>query len=518
VLDPVTRSAQDLRRLAIIGVPPAEPLHASSEARSMWKAAPLAAVFIAVVSASAVAQDAKTVIADAASAMGATGMNAISFSGSAASGNFGQSRTISFRLASTAIRNYTRTIDFTQPASHATGLALPPAVRGAPPPQEAPYDQLITPANAAWGQQLQIWVTPWGFLRGAAEHDATVRDRKIDGVAYKVVTWSPTQKAPSGQSYRVAGYINPQRLVERVETWVEHPVLGDLHVETVYSDYRDVGGLKVPARISQSQVGMETFVVAVTAARANPPDLAQLMTPPPAPGRGGAPGAAGRGGTAAGAPAAATSEKLADGVYRITGGYVALAVELRDYVVVLEGGQSEARGLAIIAETRRLFPNTRIRYVVNTHPHFDHAGGLAPFVAEGVTILTDDSNKYFLEQALGSPRTLVGDVLAKARKKPKVEGVVEKMVLRDETHAIELHHVKDLEHSDGMLVAYLPKERILFSADFNVPAPGQPVSPSIATLVANIERLQLDVDRHVLVHAPVPDRPLTKADLLKLAQ
>ena len=92
------------------------------------------------------------------------------------------------------------------------------------------------------------------------------------------------------------------------------------------------------------------------------------------------------------------------------------------------------------------------------------------------------------------------------------------MVLKDETRTIELHHVEKLEHSDGMLMAYLPKEKILFTADFNVRRPGQPVSPSIATLVQNIERLQLDFDRHVTVHAPNPDRPMTKADLLALVQ
>jgi flavorubredoxin len=92
------------------------------------------------------------------------------------------------------------------------------------------------------------------------------------------------------------------------------------------------------------------------------------------------------------------------------------------------------------------------------------------------------------------------------------------MVLQDETRTIELHHVAGLEHSDAMLIAYLPKEKILFTADFNPPAPGQAVSPSIATLVQNIERLQLDFERHVMVHAPDPDRPMTKADLLALVK
>jgi glyoxylase-like metal-dependent hydrolase (beta-lactamase superfamily II) len=185
---------------------------------------------------------------------------------------------------------------------------------------------------------------------------------------------------------------------------------------------------------------------------------------------------------------------------------------------VLEGGESEARGLAVIAETRRLFPNKRIRYIVNTHPHLDHASGLAPFCADGAIVLTDDNSKYFVEQALLSPRTLVGDTLARSKKKPKVEGVIEKLVLQDETRTVELHHVAGLEHSDAMLMAYLPKEKILFTADFNPPAEGQPVSPSIVTLVENIDRLQLDFDRHVTVHSPNPDRPMTKADLLALTQ
>ncbi|HLG57745.1 MAG TPA: MBL fold metallo-hydrolase [Vicinamibacterales bacterium] len=485
----------------------------------MRKPLTVAALLILVSSTPAVAQDAKTVIDLATRTLGATGLTSVTYSGSAATGNFGQSRTVSFGLASTSIGNYTRTIDFTQPRSQANGTTMPPTVPGLPPPQPGTFNQTIAP-ESPWTQQLQIWVTPWGFLRGAAANNATMRSQKIEGTTYKVVTWITPQKAPSGQPYRVVGYINPQNLIEHVETWVEHPILGDMHVDTMYSDYQDFGGLKVPTRVDQRQTGMSTFVAKITYASPNPPNIAQLVIPPPAPGRGDGAGAGtGRGAAAGGPPTlpAVASEKLADGVYRITGGYVSLAVELKDSVVVLEGGQSEARGLAVIAETKRLIPNKRIRYVVNTHPHFDHAGGLAPFAAEGITIITHNSNKYFLEQALGSPRTLVGDALAKSRKKPKLEEFIEMLVLGDSTRSIELHHIEKLEHSDGMLVAYLPKERILFTADFNVPGPGQPVSPSIATLVDNIERLKLDFDRHVLVHPPNPDRPMTKADLMTLA-
>jgi glyoxylase-like metal-dependent hydrolase (beta-lactamase superfamily II) len=454
---------------------------------------------------SATAQDATAVVAEASRAMGADGVNAITLAGAAAQGNFGQSRTITFGVASTSINNFTRTIDFTTSAMRTTGDTQPPAVQGAPRPAPGKLDQVIV-AGAPWEQQLQIWVTPWGFLRGAAANHGAVKSQKIDGVSYKVVTWMTPQKAPSGQPYKLVGYINADNLVTRVQTWVEHPVLGDEPIEFLYADYRAVGGLKVPAKITGKQVGMDTFVAQVAAVQPNPPNLDELI---PADLRARAKAAL----DAPPPPPPAASEKLADGVYRITGGYVSLAVEFKDFVIVLEGGQSEARGQAVIAETKRLFPDKRIKYVVNTHPHFDHASGLAPFAAEGIAILCDDNTKYFLEQALGEPRTLVGDALAKSRKKPKVEGVIDKMVIEDSTRRLELHHVAGLQHSDSMLVGYLPKEKILFTADFRLPTPGQ-ADPSIATLKQNVDRLQLDFDRVVMVHPPNPDRPVARVDLL----
>ena len=467
-----------------------------------------AAGIVTILAVGTAAQDGKTVVANAAKAMGADALTSITYSGSAKNGNFGQSTAIAGPLAFTTISNYTRAIDLSQPASRATGATMPPTIPGGPAPVAGTFNQNITPANTAWTQQLEIWVTPWGFLKGAAANNATVRSEKVGGKAYSVVSWMPPQKAPSGQAYRVNGYIDDKNMVERVVTWVEHPVLGDLEVDTTYSNYRDYGGVKVPGQISQKRAGLVTFEATISSATANPSNIAQLLTPP-AQAAPAAPPAA---------PPAVQSEKMADGVYRITGGYVALAVEFKDHVVVLEGGQSEARGLAIIAETKKVIPNKPIRYVVNTHAHFDHASGLAPFAAEGITIITHENNKSYLEKALRAPRTLVGDALGKSNRKPKVESAGTRRVLRDDTHTIELHHIQNLAHSDGMLVGYLPKEKLLFTADFNIPAQGQPVSPAIGVLVQNVDRLKLDFDRHVLVHAPNPDRPLSRADLLALAK
>ena len=119
-------------------------------------------------------------VTNATKAMGADGLTSITYSGSARNGNFGQSTAIAGPLAVTTITNYTRAIDLGQPASRATGATMPPTIPGAPPPVAGTFNQNITPANTAWTQQLEIWVTPWGFLKGAAANNATVRPRRSE--------------------------------------------------------------------------------------------------------------------------------------------------------------------------------------------------------------------------------------------------------------------------------------------------------------------------------------------------
>ena len=190
-----------------------------------------------------------------------------------------------------------------------------------------------------------------------------------------------------------------------------------------------------------------------------------------------------RGGPGGGAPGGqppavtATSEKLADGVYRITGGYVALAVEFADQIVLFEPGpQNEARALANIAEMKRVIPNKPIRYGEHLASSLrSHQRPAGASVAEGITIVTHENNKSFFERALCAPRTLAPDAMAKSGKKPVVEGVREKRVFTDGTRTLEILEIKGLPHADGMLIAYLPKEQIIAYADmFNMPAPNAP--------------------------------------------
>jgi glyoxylase-like metal-dependent hydrolase (beta-lactamase superfamily II) len=480
----------------------------------------VAALLVTLLSMGAVAQDAGSVVAGASKAMGVANLNSITFSGTARNGAFGQSKSIGDPMGPvnvTAITQYTRTINFGPAAdpmglvSRATGPTQPPTVPGVPAPMPGVLNQNITGTQATnnWGQALNIWTTPWGFLKGAAANKATARQES----GQQVVSFSPANfKSPSGQMYTVTGYINNQNLVTKVETRVEHAVVGDLPVEFEYSNYQNMNGVQVPTRIVQRQAGMPTFEANITAATPNPANLTALLTPPPPAGGGGG----GGGGGGQQPPAAPPVEKLGDGVFRIGGNYTSLAVDMGDHILVVESGQSDARGTAVMAAAKQAIPNKPIRFVVNSHPHFDHASGLAAAVAEGATILTHRNNEPVVERLLSGPRTLTGDSLSKVTKRRTnvVEGVGDRDVRKGTTGKIvELVHVPN-EHSDGMLVVYLPAEKVLWSADMTVVNPNPAQLGVLKSAVQVINKLKLDFNAWIPAHPPNPDKPLTRADVM----
>lgn len=179
---------------------------------------------------------------------------------------------------------------------------------------------------------------------------------------------------------------------------------------------------------------------------------------------------------------------------------------------MLEAGQSIARAEAYIAETKKLMPNKPIRYVMNTHPHSDHTGGLPALVAEGAIVITQKNNEEFLSRALNTPRTLLTDRLAQNPRKAKIETVLEKRVYSDGSRVVEMYHVYPAPHSNGLIIAYIPREKVLFQGDFSV-NPGEPANDHVKALYPVLVRLNLDFDRYINVHASAA--PQHKADVWK---
>jgi glyoxylase-like metal-dependent hydrolase (beta-lactamase superfamily II) len=178
---------------------------------------------------------------------------------------------------------------------------------------------------------------------------------------------------------------------------------------------------------------------------------------------------------------------------------------MADHVVVVEGPLNDQRALAVIAETRRLVPAKPIRYVIATHHHFDHSGGLRAFAAEGIPLITHESTRAFFERAFATPATLDPDHLTKSGRRGAVEGMGDRRTLTDGARVVEIHLIRGNAHADGLLMVYLPKEKLLIEADAFTPvaagAPNPtPPSPFSVNLADNIARLNLAVDQILPIH------------------
>jgi glyoxylase-like metal-dependent hydrolase (beta-lactamase superfamily II) len=168
-----------------------------------------------------------------------------------------------------------------------------------------------------------------------------------------------------------------------------------------------------------------------------------------------------------------------------------------------------------MAAAKQAIPNKPIRFVVNSHPHFDHASGLAAAVADGATILTHRNNEPVLERLLSGPRTLTGDSLSKAsnRRTNVVQAIGDREVRKGSNGKVVEIHLLPNEHSDGLVAVFLPAEKTLWAADITVVNP-TPVQVGVVRSAVNaLNRLKIDYETWLPAHPPNPDRPLTRADV-----
>ena len=476
-------------------------------AKRLWIA--LAALVLCAGAASA--QDAKSVLQAAQKAMG--DVTSIQYSGSGHINSFGQAYTPAAAWPVTNLTSYTKTIDYGSKSAkdEITHSEPNPPVKGGGRPfagdehlvnyvsgqsaWDQPADKPIPQLGAANDRQLQIWLTPHGFLKAAMENNATA---KKEG-ASTVVTFM------AGKN-KVEGTINAQNLVTKTETWIATPVLGDTALETTFSGYKDYNGVKFPSTIVQKQGGSTVLEVNVSDVKVNPglavsvPDAVKSATPP---------------------QIRVASQKLGDGIWFVGGGsHNSMVVEFPSYITVIEGPLNEGRSTAVIAEAKKLVPNKPIKYLINTHAHFDHSGGVRTYVAEGATIITQEMNVPYYQKAWSAPRTLDPDAMAKGNKEANFLGVKEKYVLKEGNQEVDIYHENGSMHNGGMLICYFPKDKILEEVDDftpdqpGVPAPSGP-RPAIfmGNLMKQIQALKLEVATVAPLHGGVT----SFADLQKAA-
>jgi len=464
-------------------------------------------LLLSLTTATARAQDANAVIRQALKAMG--DVQSVRYSGTGHMGAVGMNWNPTGPWHTTALTSYTRTIDYPSGSSteEITRMQENPPMLGG----EAPFVDVIhegrrvsgkyawnQPANAnptpppdfvqpavaaAYERGLQIWLTPHGFLKAAAQNHATAKAGVDDGSSVTLLTFT------TGKN-KIEGTIDAQSMVTRVETWIPNPVLGDMLVETSYSDYRDFNGVKLPTHIIQKQGGFPTLDLVVTNAQANVEGAALQV--PEAVLRATIP------------PDRVTPEKIADGVWLLHGGHNSVVIEFRDYLTVVDAPLNEARSLVVIAEAKKLAPGKPIRYVINTHHHFDHSGGLRTYVAEGATVITHEGNKTFYEWAWKQPRTMEPDKLAENPREPIFITYKSKYVLTDGSRSAEVHLTIGDNHDEFLSFVYLPKEKLLIEVDDFSDRYITAMSLGLwNNLYGNLQRLNLDVQNIAPLHGNV---------------
>ena len=327
--------------------------------------------------------------------------------------------------------------------------------------------------------------------------DQFIRDRRHYVIAYD----------DGGNSVIIA--LDAQtRLLSRVQFLEDDPLHGDSHNERFFSDWRQVGDITMPFSslwrvngrliMTERVESIENNAPLAEADFALPTSIVRADNGSPARGELSSQWLLRRVALADPVDEEQTRIRMVDiapGVVHVTGGsHHSLGIALADHVIVVEAPLYEARSLRVIDSLERRFPGKPLRTVINTHFHDDHAGGLRTYVAAGLSLVTSQANVAFLQQVLDAPHTVRPDRLQRYPRPAVIDSVgQDKKVLTDGRRTVEIYPVEN-SHAEGMLMVFLPQEKLLFVADLFSPGASHQVQPWSRELVAAIDAYGLEVE------------------------
>jgi pimeloyl-ACP methyl ester carboxylesterase/glyoxylase-like metal-dependent hydrolase (beta-lactamase superfamily II) len=272
------------------------------------------------------------------------------------------------------------------------------------------------------------------------------------------------------------------------------PFRPDFIPHMVFSEYREKSGRKFPSKIVSTRqlYGLEvvTDVLEIQDIEFNRPlsvadyaptkDAVPWQTPPKL-----------------------TVKKVAENVYFVEDAapdYNCMFFVADDFIVVVEAPISDAVSEAVIKAIHETVPDKRIRYLVPTHFHYDHSGGVARYLQEDLTVLTTVDNKSFFER-IGKTGVGSGDAQAK---KAKIETFDKETEFKNGSQIFKLYAVTN-PHVDELVIAYCPNYQVLYVADPFTNDWGRlrRASPEEREMMKTLEALQLKPKIILSGHGPI---------------
>lgn len=446
-------------------------------------------------------ESAEAALVRADAAMGGTALRSISFAGTGSGATFGQAYQPGMAWPKITYSSFVRVADYENAAlrEDAARSRAEPTGGGAVPLMGTGEQRTagLMRGASAWnlngptpvpapltvdGRIHDLWTTPHGVIKAAMGNKPTITMRSEGGRSLSAVSFAVPGR------FSATALINAAGMVEQIESLQPNPVMGDTASVIQFSDYKDFGGVKFPMRIRQSMGGFPVLDLAVNDVKPNAPTGIEIPAAVTA------------------ATERVTVEPAAAGVWFLAGGsHNSVAIEMADHFMVVESPLFDGRAAPMLAEVKKLANGKPIRYVVNSHHHFDHSGGLRTAIAEGATLVTSELARPWFETVFANPNRINPDAMEKSGKKAVVTGVSGKRSFTDGTRVVEVYYIEGSVHAQGFMMAWLPNEKILIEADAytpgapNAPAPARPNDLHV-NLVQNIERLNLKVEQILPLH------------------
>jgi glyoxylase-like metal-dependent hydrolase (beta-lactamase superfamily II) len=338
-----------------------------------------------------------------------------------------------------------------------------------------------------------------------------VPDVEVGGVRHPAVDWR------AGAVTFTLLFDPATGLPARIRTLDADNVHGDVPYDLVLSDWREVGGVRLPFSQRYELAGTEIVSIHLETASATAPapgslDLpAELLAAAAKPATGPIPyqwvlrrqllclyldsDAVYYD------PDASSGLKLVDlapGVSHAVGGsHNSLVVELDDGLAVVDAPIDEGQAKWTIAAAKARYPGKPVRFLVASHHHMDHVGGFRAYAAEGATFVVGAGAAEHYRRALAAPDRLSGGTLAARPRKVEIREVAGRTVLGAGARTLEVFPLEN-PHAQAMVLPFVPHARIAFVADLWSPGRdklGASLTPGQAAIVAAVRKAGVAPER-----------------------